>query len=127
MKSSIDEDEIRTLLRDERSRLQQIRAGLSVESPDGAPEEDALRELTSIDQHPADIGSETFEREKDMSILEHVDAQLAEVDRALVRLEQGTYGLCEACGRQIDRDRLLARPSARFCIDDQAKSERGIS
>ena len=124
---SFDADGARTALHEERARLQQIRAGLAGEAVDGVSEQDALAELSFVDQHPADIGTETFEREKDLSILEHVDAQLADVDRALGRIDDGSYGTCEACGREIDEDRLRARPAARFCIDDQAKAERGVA
>src|SRR5438876_408008 len=68
-------------------------------------EDDSISELSSNDQHPADIGSETFEREKDLSILEQVEAELADVEHALRRLEDGTYGICEACGQPIDEAR----------------------
>lgn len=125
MMTSVGEEEARVLLQEEQARLQQIRASLQADPLDGA-EERAIVELSMIDQHPADIATDTFEKEKDLSILEHVDAQLADVDRALGRLEQGTYGTCEACGRRIDDDRLRARPAARFCIDDQQIAERGV-
>jgi RNA polymerase-binding transcription factor DksA len=125
MMTSVGEEEARVLLQEEQARLQQIRASLQADPLDGA-EERAIVELSMIDQHPADIATDTFEKEKDLSILEHVDAQLVDVDRALDRLEQGTYGTCEACGRRIDDDRLRARPAARFCIDDQQIAERGV-
>lgn len=125
MMTSVGEEEARVLLQEEQTRLQQIRASLQADPLDGA-EERAIVELSMVDQHPADIATDTFEKEKDLSILEHVDAQLVDVDRALGRLEQGTYGTCEACGRRIDDDRLRARPAARFCIDDQQIAERGV-
>lgn len=124
MMTSAGDEEARVLLQEEQARLQQIRASLQADPLDGA-EERAIGELSMVDQHPADIATDTFEKEKDLSILEHVDAQLVDVDRALGRLEQGTYGTCEACGRRIDDDRLRARPAARFCIDDQQMAERG--
>jgi RNA polymerase-binding transcription factor DksA len=122
--ATLDEGEARALLDEERVRLQQIRMALSGESPDGMTPGQALDELSLVDQHPSDVGTETFERERDRTILEHVDAQLADVDRAAERLELGAYGLCEACGRPIDADRLRARPAARFCVADQARVER---
>lgn len=126
--TSLSEEEARVLLQEELTRLQQIRASLQAEPLDSGSdsEERAIVELSLVDQHPADIATDTFEKEKDLSILEHVDAQLADVDRALGRLEQGSYGTCEACGRRIDDDRLRARPAARFCIDDQQMAERGV-
>lgn len=126
MSVTLGGDEVRMLLQEERVRLQQIRASLQSEPLEGGTNERAPTELSSVDQHPADVGTETFEREKDASILEHVDAQLTDVDRALARLENGSYGTCEACGRPIDEDRLRARPATRFCIDDQAMAERGV-
>ncbi len=124
--ASLDEEEARILLQEEQARLQQIRASLQADPLDGGSEERAIVELSLVDQHPADVATDTFEKEKDLSILEHVDAQLVDVDRALGRLEQGSYGTCEACGRRIDDDRLRARPAARFCIDDQQMAERGV-
>jgi RNA polymerase-binding transcription factor DksA len=125
MMVSLSEEEIRRLLEEERTRLQQIRMSLATDAGEPASDE-VMGELSSADQHDADLGTETFERERDLSILDHVDSQLADVERAVERLRQGTYGTCEACGRPIDEDRLRARPAARFCIDDQAKAERGV-
>ncbi|HSJ50034.1 MAG TPA: TraR/DksA C4-type zinc finger protein [Actinomycetota bacterium] len=121
---TIGDEEARTLLEEERTRLQQIRTALSGESPDGPLEEQALAELSVVDQHPADVGTEMFERSRDLSILQHIDDQLADVEHAVERLRKGTYGTCEACGRPIDEDRLRARPAARFCVDDQALREK---
>jgi RNA polymerase-binding protein DksA len=114
----------RRRLEQERDRLIAIREGLTAEPLDGTSEQDALSELSFGDQHPADLGTEMFEREKDMSILDRVDASLTDVHRALKRLDEGTYGVCEACGREIPVARLDARPEARFCVDDQAQAER---
>jgi RNA polymerase-binding transcription factor DksA len=126
MMTSLGEEEARVLLQEEQARLQQIRASLQADPLDGGSEERAIVELSMVDQHPADVATDTFEKEKDLSILEHVDAQIADVERALGRLEQSSYGTCEACGRRIDDDRLRARPAARFCIDDQQMAERGV-
>lgn len=114
----------RRRLEEERDRLIGIREGLVGESAGGVSEPDALSELSFGDQHPADLGTEMFEREKDMSILDRVDAALTDVDRALKRLDEGTYGVCEACGRAIPAARLEIKPEARFCVDDQARAER---
>jgi DnaK suppressor protein len=119
------DDEARERLFEEQARLQQVRQSLMEETPDSEPERDALSELSLVDQHPADIGTETFEREKDLSILEQVEAQLRDVERAMARLDDGTYGICEACGRPIDAARLEARPATRFCLDDQMAAEGG--
>jgi RNA polymerase-binding transcription factor DksA len=83
-------------------------------------------ELSSIDQHPADEGTETFEEERDLTVLQMVVGQIEDIDHALERIEQGTYEVCEACGKPIGEERLKARPAARFCIEDQAKAEREV-
>jgi RNA polymerase-binding transcription factor DksA len=125
--TSIDHDEARTLLLEEQERLQLIRNSLAQEPVDGNSERDALGEISFADQHPADVASETFEREKDVSILENVDEQLRDVEGALKRLDDGTYGRCEICGKDIGDERLRARPEARYCVDDQARVERGVA
>jgi DnaK suppressor protein len=124
MPSHVDVGRARDRLLQERERLQSIKDGLSGEPGEGVSERDALSELSLADQHPADIGTEVFEQEKDLSIAEQIGAELADVERALKRVDEGTYGVCEACGREIDPERLEARPEARFCVDDQALAER---
>ena len=114
----------RRRLEEEHDRLIGIRGGLSGEAVNGTLDGDALSELSLGDQHPADLGTEMFEREKDMSILDRVDTALTDVERALKRLEAGAYGACEACGRDIPPARLEIKPEARFCVDDQARAER---
>ena len=120
----MDRDEARRRLEQERARLEETRAGFDEEHLQDQSEDDSLSELSSLDQHQADIGTETFEREKDLSILEGVEAELDDVEAAMRRLDEGTYGICEACGRPIGEDRLEALPATRFCVDDQALAER---
>lgn len=118
----MDADAARTRLGEERTRLEGLREGfddLNAES-----EEASLGELSSVDQHQADVGTETFNRERDLSILENVEAELADIEHAIRRLDDGSYGTCEACGKPIDDARLEAMPAARFCLDDQAVAER---
>jgi len=74
-------------------------------------------ELADYDQHPADTGSDTFEREKDLSILEQLENELAEVEAALARVEDGTYGIDENTGDPISPDRLDALPTARTNLE----------
>jgi RNA polymerase-binding transcription factor DksA len=122
----MDAESVRGQLGAEHDRLKALRdefvgGGLTSQS-----EEDSLAELSSSAQHQADIGTETFDRERDVSILEQVEAELADVEVALRRLDDGTYGKCEACGRPIDDSRLEAKPEARFCLDDQSRAEREV-
>ena len=120
----MDSDAARPRLTEELVRLQGLRDDFIAQGLTTESEEDSLSELSSVDQHQADVGTETFDRERDLSILERVEAELVDVEHALRRLDDGTYGLCEACGKPISDDRLEAQPAARFCVEDQAKAER---
>lgn len=113
---------MRQRLAEERERLSGIRSDLEASRRES--QEDGLQELSSYDQHQADVGTETFERERDLSILQEVEGELADIEHALQRLDDGTYGTCEACGKPIGDDRLDALPAARFCLEDQAAAER---
>lgn len=114
----------RDKLEAERERLNRLRAGVSEETSTDASEGGESEELTVIDQHPADVGSEVFERQKKDSIAQQFDSELEEIEAALGRLEDGSYGSCEVCGEPIGRDRLEAIPQARYCVKDQASAEQ---
>ena len=120
----MESDQARQRLDDERVRLEGVRATFGDENLGEESADDSLSELSSYDQHQADVGTETFEREKDLSILERVESELVDIEYALRRLDDGTYGTCEACGKPIDEDRLEAMPATRLCLDDQAVAER---
>lgn len=119
----MEAEEARGHLDAERSRLERLRAGFDGEHLHDESSDDSTGELSHLDQHAADAGSETFEREKDFSILEQVEAELADVERALRRLDEGSYGTCEACGASIGDERLAAQPAARFCVAHQTAAE----
>ena len=87
-------------------------------------ESDRATELSSYDDHPADLASETFEREKDLAIGESVEHMLHKVINALEKLDRGTYGRCDACARPIKKARLRALPFATLCLECQARLER---
>jgi RNA polymerase-binding transcription factor DksA len=120
----VDVDAARDRLGDERERLAAMRSQYESEHLTTESESDSVSELSAHAQHQADLGTETFNRERDLSILEHIEAELSDVEHALRRLDEGSYGNCEACGRPIGADRLEAMPAARFCLDDQALAER---
>jgi RNA polymerase-binding protein DksA len=73
--------------------------------------------------HMADVGSETFEQEKQLGLKTNLERQLGLVEDALQRFEDGTYGICANCGREIDPERLEALPYASHCIDCQRDQE----
>ena len=110
-------------LREERARQLALAARLRQEEAD--PVESG--ELSTADQHPAELGSETFERELELTTLSIVEGELKEIDDALRRLDHGSYGICEECGKPIDEARLEAVPWARYCVVDQARIEQALS
>lgn len=122
----MDPENARTHLNRERERLTSLAGRMQAEGLDAESERDSLSELSGMDQHPADVGTETFERTKDLAILEGIQADIDNVDRALHKLDEGTYGICETCGKPIPEERLDALPGARFCIADQTKVERDL-
>lgn len=87
-------------------------------------EADSLSEISAAGQHPADVATETLEREVELGLLEDLRDQRAEVDEALHRLDEGRYGVCEHCGQPISVDRLEALPAARRCVECQQLLER---
>lgn len=122
----MDVDQARQRLADERERLVGVRSAFDDEHFADQSESESVGEITSYDQHQADMGTETFEREKDLSILEQVEAELADVEFAIRRLDEGSYGTCEVCGRPIDEARLEVVPAARLCLEHQAEAEREV-
>ncbi len=122
----MDQNIVRERLLEERRRLRATAEELADDLDLDDTQQAKLGELSSFDQHQADIGSETFEREKDGAILSTLIHHSKEINEALNRLDEGTYGTCERCGKPIGQARLEAVPIARFCIDDeQAISQNG--
>ncbi|PZN06859.1 MAG: transcriptional regulator [Bacillota bacterium] len=76
---------------------------------------ESVGELSTYDNHPGDVGTETFERAKDVARRRDVQRALHDIDAALARLEEGTYGYCQRCGRPIPRERLEALPATPYC------------
>lgn len=116
MTQEFDASQARERLAHERDRVTGLIAALRGEGLD-QEESEQTGELTHYDQHPADQASETFEREKDLSILERLEAELAEIEAALQRVDDGTYGVDEVTGEPIDPERLDALPTARTNVD----------
>ena len=91
----------------------------------GPTDGDESSELADYDQHPADTASDTFEREKDFSILEELEAELAELEAALARIDAGTYGIDEVTGAPIDPERLEVMPAARTNVGTEPVRRSG--
>lgn len=77
---------------------------------------ESVGELSSIDNHPADEGTELFEREKDVALNEHAMHYLKKIEKALQAIQLGSYGKCEVCGKEIPIDRLKAIPTTTYCV-----------
>lgn len=80
-------------------------------------------EISTYDDHPADLASETFEREKDLALEGNIQDLLDKVNTAIEKLEEGTYGVCDSCGVEINAKRLTALPWASLCLDCQDRLE----
>ncbi len=86
---------------------------------------DASGDLSSMPIHMADLGTDNYEKEFTLGLIEGSRALLREIDEALVRIESGTYGICEATGKPIGKARLRARPWAKFCYEYMLAQEKG--
>jgi RNA polymerase-binding transcription factor DksA len=119
----MDPEAARERLQAEQARVQGLLDGMRGEFEND--ESDDVSELADYDQHPADTGTETFEREKDLSILEQLENELAELQAALERVDAGTYGVDEETGEPIDDARLEAVPTARtnIRVDEHHRTE----
>ena len=113
---------IREQLEKERSGLLAQMAELEEESFRGTQSE--LTGEVGIDEDFADAGSATFDREQALSIQNNIRDLIDQVDRALYRIEEGTYGSCERCGRPSDAGRLKAIPRTLLCTDRKRREER---
>lgn len=113
--SGVDQNKVERfrekLLEQKKELEERVQAHYGMREPMGT----SLQEFSLYDNHPADIGSEMFEREKDLA-LDSLDREtLKEIDQALGRMEEGTYGICTVCGGPIPEDRLDALPQAMTC------------
>lgn len=78
--------------------------------------QEASGDLSNHSSHPADLGTDTMEREKAFLFVSQKRRRLDEIDIALQRIEAGSFGICEVCGREIPPRRLESLPSASMCV-----------
>lgn len=111
-------------LQDARAQLEQMLRELdsatAVLEAEGAGES---QELSHFDQHPADTATELSDADREVAIIEAAGDQRAQVVAALRRVEDGSYGRCVDCGKQIPPARLEVRPEAARCLEDQERFE----
>lgn len=78
---------------------------------------DAVGELSSYDNHPADMGTELYDREKDLVFRQTKEQELEAINEALHAMDDGTYGVCRVCSMYIPYERLEAIPTADTCVE----------
>jgi DnaK suppressor protein len=114
--------ELRVRLVEERKDLQAQYDELE-ESSFSANQSDLTGEM-GFDEEYADAGTATFERERDLSLVNNLRDLIERIDKALVKIDEGTYGLCDRCGKPIEKARLKALPYASLCLKDKQAEER---
>jgi len=87
---------------------------------------DASGDLSSMPIHMADLGTDNYEQEFALGLMNGEKKLLKEIDDALQRIEEGTYGICEGTGKPIPKARLEAQPWARYCIEYARMLEEGL-
>jgi RNA polymerase-binding transcription factor len=113
----MDDAHARELLARERERIERSLADL-----EGGREEDG--ELSHVDQHPADSGTELFDTERDSGLAARLQEELAAIERAEQRLARGTYGVSIESGETIPDERLERVPWAERTVEEQARYDR---
>jgi DnaK suppressor protein len=117
----LDPKDLRERLLEERERVHQEFAQLDAEMSKSL--EDTSGE-SPYDQHMAETATTTLDREIDLTLQENARATLAKIDRALHKVDDGTYGQCDNCGKPIGESRLEIAPYSTLCVDCKRQIER---
>ncbi len=123
MTAAIDTEHFQQRLLEERKRVVDAIENIHAENPGSIADE--TEELTFQDNHLGDVATATFDREMASTLEDNSTHLLAEIDAALGRIEAGTFGTCERCGKEIGAERIEALPWATLCIEDKRRQERG--
>ncbi len=115
MSTTVDAESAKEKLLAEREKLIHQLAEL------GATPSGELRSDVDLGEGFADAAAITAERTERLGLVESLKSTLDSIDSALGHIEDGTYGICQNCGKQIDGARMEARPAARFCVDCKSK------
>ncbi|HEX5174498.1 MAG TPA: TraR/DksA C4-type zinc finger protein [Gaiellaceae bacterium] len=122
--TTIDTERFRDALVDERRRVEHALATLR-DDHRGSLDDEVEEVAATSDNHVAETASATLGREIDYTLGDNAEQVIAEIDAALQRIEDGTYGTCTNCGREIPVQRLEANPWASLCIDCKRRAEGG--
>ena len=88
--------------------------------------QDASGDLSKMPLDMADIGSDNYEQEFNLGLMETEQATLGEIDEALERIEKKQFGKCVSCGGPIPKARLKVKPNAKYCIECKRREEKGL-
>jgi RNA polymerase-binding transcription factor len=121
--SALDTEAFRTRLLDARRQVVGAIDNIHAENPGSLGDE--TDETTYQDNHLGDVATATFDREMASTLEDNSTHVLNEIDAALARIDDGTFGTCSSCGEAIATERLEALPWATLCIEDKRKQERG--
>lgn len=122
MRPDLDLTKFSSLLEDERDRLLHIERELADNSRQA---KDSLEGFSESDDVPADIAAQASEREKDQVLSLSVQHMLNQIEFAIERLDDGSYGICEMCSVEIPEERLERLPWVSTCVDCQTMLEEG--
>lgn len=86
----------------------------------------ASGDLSSMPIHMADLGSDNYEQEFALGLIQNEELTLREIDEALKRIDEGMYGICDHCSKKIPLARLRAKPHAKYCIQCKIQEEKGL-
>jgi len=117
------DESFRTRLLDARRQVVGAIDNIHAENPGSLGDE--TDETTYQDNHLGDVATATFDREMASTLEDNSTHVLNEIDAALARIDDGTFGTCSSCGEAIGTERLEALPWATLCIEDKRKQERG--
>jgi YteA family regulatory protein len=112
------------MLEEKQNQLQRIRA--INEGGLGESMDNSFGELSTIDNHPADVASELFERSKDFALKEQANIVVEAIHHALQAMAEGSYGKCEMCGKEIPYERLEAVPYTTICLNCK-QADQGVA
>ena len=122
--TSIDTEQFRDALLEERQRVEHAIATLRHEHP-GSLDDEVEENAAPSENHLAETATATLGREIDYTLGDNAEQVLSEIDAALRRIDDRTYGICFNCGNEIPRARLEANPWASLCIDCKRRAEGG--
>jgi RNA polymerase-binding transcription factor len=125
VKSPFTAKELKTLKDDLQTHRKDVEKQLAEisENTFASDQTDMTGEM-GFDEEYADAGTATYEREKDLSLVINLRDLLEKIEKAVTKIDEGTYGLCDRCGKPIEKARLKALPYANLCLKDKQAEER---